>query len=144
MLTQQELEDNVQYVLGMTEHYKNDDEIHQMLRMKGLEEADVQKILRAVAHSFAQKRMVQHKNSLRLAGILAIFLYVVPGIYFLLLMMNIEIAVLGFYVLFVFAFRFTLGLMIIIPFWVIYSTYQYFKYKRRMKQEENIGAIGII
>lgn len=144
MLTQQELEDNVQYVLGMTEHYNNDDEIHQMLRMKGLEEADVQKILRAVAHSFAQKRMQQHKNSLRLAGILAIFLYVVPGIYFLLLTMNIEIAVLEFYVLFVVSFRFTLGLMIIIPFWVIYSTFQYFKYKRRMKQEENIGAIGII
>lgn len=38
MLTPQELEDNVQYVLGMTEHYKDDNEIHQMLRMKGLEE----------------------------------------------------------------------------------------------------------
>ncbi|SFW88911.1 hypothetical protein [Chitinophaga sancti] len=144
MLTQQELEDNVQYVLGMTEHYTNDDEIHKMLRMKGLEEADVQKILRAVAYSFALKRMQQHKNSLRLAGILAIFLYVVPLIYFGLVAVHIDIPVLEFYVLFIFAFRFTLGLMIIIPFWTIFSTYQYFKYKKRMKQEENIGAIGIV
>lgn len=144
MLTPQELEDNVQYVLGMTEHYKNDNEIHQMLRMKGLEEADVQRILRAVAYSFAEKRMQQHKNSLRLAAILAIFLYLLPGIYFLLLAMHIEFAVLEFYVLFVISFRLTLGMILILPFWAIFSTYQYFKYKKRMKQEENIGAIGVI
>lgn len=144
MLTQQELEDNVQYVLGMTEHYESDKEIHNMLRLKGLEEADVQKILRAVAYSFAEKRMRQHKQSLRLAGILAIFLYVIPGIYFLLLTMHISIAVLEFYVLFVIAFRFTMALMIIIPFWAIFSTFQYYKYKKRMKQEDNIGAIGAI
>lgn len=144
MLTQQELEDNVQYVLGMTEHYGSDQEIHNMLRLKGLEEADVQRILRAVAQSFAEKRMRQHKRSLRLAGILAIFLYVIPGIYFLLLTMNISIAVLEFYVLFIVAFRFTIGLMILIPFWAIFSTYQYFRYRKQMKQEGNISAIGMI
>jgi hypothetical protein len=62
----------------------------------------------------------------------------------LLLAMNINSAVLGFYVLFVLAFRLTLGLMLVLPFWALFSTFQYYKYKKRMNQEGNIGAIGAI
>jgi hypothetical protein len=144
MLTPQELEDNVQYVLGMTEHYKKDEELYQMLRLKGLEEDDVQQILRTVAYSFNLKRMHQQKKAIILNSILLGFFHVIPAITLGLNAIGISIGALKLYLLFIWSFRLSWALLVLVPIWLVYSIFAYFKYKKRTEEEGGISEIGAI
>lgn len=142
MLTNEELKENVQYVLEMTEHYQKDEEIHKMLRLKGLEEGEVQQILRAVAYSFNQKRMQQNKMAFRINSILFFFFHIIPGMTLLLGFFNIKPAILQIYLL-IFAFSLSWVVVVVVPMWMIFNVFAYFHYKRKMLVDGNILEIGI-
>lgn len=144
MLTQQELEDNVQYVLGMTEHYKKDEELYRMLRLKGLEENDVQQILRKVAYSFNLKRMYQQKKAIILNSILLFFFHVIPVITLGLNAIGISVEVLKIYVVALLSFRFFWGFIVFVPIWLAFNIFAYFKYKRKTEEEGGITEIGVV
>ncbi|NIG53918.1 hypothetical protein [Chitinophaga sp. Cy-1792] len=144
MLTQEELDENVQYVLGMTDHYKSDEELHNMLLLKGLEEEDTRRIIRTVAYAFNKKRMLQRKRAIKLNSILFIFTHVIPGLIFLLATMRINIGYLSLYLMFCLGLRLYYILLVAVPCWLGFNIYAYFKYKKRTAVAGEIGTIGTV
>ncbi len=74
------IEHNAEYVLGMYDMYHNDEEIVTMLRMKGLNEGIVQKILLKIKKPAYEKRVRQAKRMILLASLLIVLLVIVPYI----------------------------------------------------------------
>src|SRR5688572_5327906 len=74
------IEQNASYVLGMYDMYKSDKEISAMLRMKGLNESIVQKILIKIKRPAYEKRVRQAKRIISLAGLLLIVFVGIPYI----------------------------------------------------------------
>ena len=72
------IEENAAYVLGMVDLYQNDDEIIQMLRMKGLGEDIVQKVMQQVKKPTYVKRIKQGKRLVLLALLILVVLVVIP------------------------------------------------------------------
>src|SRR5687768_10479741 len=72
------IEQNASYVLGMYDMYKSDKEISAMLRMKGLNESIVQKILVKIKKPAYEKRLRQAKRIIFFAGLLLIVFVGIP------------------------------------------------------------------
>lgn len=61
--TQQSIvEENANYVLGMYDLYQNDQEITDALKLKGLEDGLIQKVLNKIKEPSYQKRIMQAKK----------------------------------------------------------------------------------
>lgn len=70
--------ENVSYVLGMYDMYRNDKEIIDMLKMKGLSDTMVQRILLRIKKPAYEKRIRQAKRIILFAGLLILVLVVIP------------------------------------------------------------------
>jgi hypothetical protein len=72
------VKENAEYVLGMYDLYANDEEIVQMLRMKGLNEDLVQRVLSLVKKPTYVKRIKQAKRMILIAGLIFFVMVVLP------------------------------------------------------------------
>jgi hypothetical protein len=74
------IEENANYVLGMYDLYHNDKVIVDMLKMKGLSDAVVEKILVRIKKPAWQKRVKQAKRMIMIAVLVLLILVIIPYI----------------------------------------------------------------